>query len=268
MLKYLRYFFIAGAVLLAGCKPESSTVINPAQEKVTVISLLATPAFNYSREDSTYRIQVLVSKAAYAEIYADVYSPKNVKLTPDGFKLYDNGAAAVLDQKAGDSLYSNFIFMKQSYERGVYRIEYTLRLPSGDVSKAGSSAFIYDNAQTNVAPVLTTASAPDTVSPDVPFVFSATVTDANGLNDVKEVVFRLYRPDNSVVANPSGGNNWQMYDDGNLSAHGDAVAGDGIYSFANYFTASSAKGTWKFEFQAKDRSAFYSNVLTKSFVLR
>jgi hypothetical protein len=59
-----------------------------------------------------------------------------------------------------------------------------------------------------------------------------------------------------------------LYDDGNTTLHGDLVAGDGIYSLLIQVIPSNEKGTYRFEFQAKDRSGALSNIINHSVLIQ
>ena len=87
--------------------------------------------------------------------------------------------------------------------------------------------------------------------------------DQNGLSDIDKVYFLVYRPDGTT-------NNSQnlMFDDGNLTDHGDQSAGDGIYSLLIQITSANQKGTYRLEFQAKDRGGKLSNIINHSLLIQ
>ena len=80
--------------------------------------------------------------------------------------------------------------------------------------------------------------------------------DSNGVNDIKEVYYIVYKPDGST-----SGAKLLLFDDGNIEDHGDLVAGDGIYSRLIQINETNDKGTYRFEFQAEDRSGDLSNII-------
>jgi len=110
--------------------------------------------------------------------------------------------------------------------------------------------------------------APDTIeipekNPDgsvgiTAFLLTITATDADNNKDVKEVVFNSYKPGGV----PAQGNPFNLYDDGDLAANGDAKAGDNIYSRIFIITSDNSLGVYKFEFQARDYSDLGSNIIT------
>ncbi len=99
--------------------------------------------------------------------------------------------------------------------------------------------------------------APDTL--DVPstgaraFTMIMCVSDSSGSNDIRSVFFNSFRPDGSAAT----GNPFFMYDDG---SNGDAVAGDGRYTFRGSLPAGSMIGIYRFEFQAIDAGNLSSKV--------
>ena len=81
----------------------------------------------------------------------------------------------------------------------------------------------------------------------------------NGLSDIDSVYTDFYSPNNPSAFRVL------MFDDGD-EAHGDLVAGDGIYSFKNIF--QNAQGERKFEFWARDRAGALSNMITHIVVVK
>ena len=121
------------------------------------------------------------------------------------------------------------------------------------------SKFYFKNGQDNLPPAISnTVIEPDTVVVNAPTVIfsSVDVQDPNGLEDIAEVYFKVYRPDGTT-------NNSKvfLFDDGNTSENGDLVAGDGTYSLLIQVDQSNQKGTYRFEFQAKDRIGDLSNII-------
>jgi hypothetical protein len=114
----------------------------------------------------------------------------------------------------------------------------------------------------NHPPVLSDLNAPDTVyiQPQTVLIkITIKAFDPDGNDDIKTVQFNVFKPDGS----PSSGNPFKMYDDGNASGiSGDEKAGDGIYSLIIQLPPNTQKGTYKFEFQAIDKSNEQSNIIT------
>ncbi|MFH0989791.1 MAG: hypothetical protein V1799_07230 [bacterium] len=128
--------------------------------------------------------------------------------------------------------------------------------------------------RSNKAPVLSNLSAPDTVklaNQTQLLLLTVKVTDSDGLSDIQRVIFNSYRPDGSS----SSGNPFKMYDDGSESIlfppegkSGDQVKSDGVFSLMISMPATTSTGTYRFEFQAFDRSNEPSNILIQRITVR
>jgi hypothetical protein len=102
----------------------------------------------------------------------------------------------------------------------------------------------------NYPPVLSNLVAPDTVllpvSGTVNIPLHVTVSDSNGLGDIRDVSFRSLdssNPNTKIF----------LFDDGS-TANGDLVARDGIYSRIIILDSSNDRKTYRFAFQAVDAS--------------
>jgi len=155
--------------------------------------------------------------------------------------------------------------MSRLNPNGKYQIEYfvedNVNLPPNNSAKVGSALFTFDNNQNNLPPVISDVGLPASVNRGDSFLISVKVSDPNGLSDLYQVYFKLYRPDGSTVDPGNGLSYFIMFDDG---TRGDQTAGDGIYSLQNSFGSTAQTGTWKFEFQAKDYGGKLSNVITQN----
>jgi len=97
-------------------------------------------------------------------------------------------------------------------------------------------------------------------------LFEIEVSDPNGLNDITEVYFNSYKPDGS----PSSANPVHMYDDGGTTPgfdSGDEQANDGIYSMTIVITPEVGKGSYLFEFFARDKEGLLSPKQTQVIVV-
>ena len=93
------------------------------------------------------------------------------------------------------------------------------------------------------------------------------VSDSNGLQDVEFVFYEAYNPDGIKVVNSQGISQFPMFDDGNTQENGDVTAGDGIFTVVLTFPISAQTGTWRFEFQARDRSKTLSNKIFHNIIV-
>lgn len=86
------------------------------------------------------------------------------------------------------------------------------------------------------------------------YAVTITASDSNGLSDVSLVTLRA-----TGTKNPSP---FAMYDDGTPS-HGDAVAGDGVYSLLTWIAPAGDIHDVVFEFSAADKAGHPSNVIRR-----
>ncbi len=263
MKKYILFLLIP--IFLGGCEKNYNNVVDN-QISYQVESVNSLDNFIYIPSDSLITISLSVnSPSNIKEIYADVYSSGNTKLNDSPVQLLDNGAAGNGDTTAGDNKYSARFPLSKSYPIGTYTIKYYITDVNDYTREVAVKSFEYDNNQNALPPQLSNLVAPDTVKvadPKSVIFMSVSASDPNGLGDIKEVYFITYRPDGSTSNNKN-----QMYDDGD-DFHGDLKAGDGIYSVYIEVTPQNAKGTYKFNFRASDRSSKLSNLISHNIVIQ
>ena len=186
-------------------------------------------------------------------VFFQIYPPwKAVPSFQD--MLRDNGTAGDVD--AGDGIFSYRGNLSDTLK---IRGEYLVRFQATDNGGLKSSAVVesFYVMTVNDPPVLSNLAAPDTVSRSAaqPFLLTVQVGDPQGLGDVKSVLFNTTKPDGT----PSGGNPFEMFDDG---TSGDVQPGDGIYSLTVFITPQNATGIYRFDFSAEDYSLAVSDTLT------
>lgn len=171
-------------------------------------------------------------------------------------QLADDGSDP--DQSRGDGTYSGWAtFQIERVEIGTYQVEVTAEAQSG--FRSNTLIVPLQIVRGNHPPLLSDLQAPDTIrlaSHDQLLMLQVSASDPDGLGDIQRVLFNSYRPNGT----PSSGNPFQMFDDGDDS-HGDLTRGDGIYSLTIVLPSTSQIGTYRFEFQAFDRSNEGSNVI-------
>jgi hypothetical protein len=113
----------------------------------------------------------------------------------------------------------------------------------------------------NHPPVISNLVLRDTVRLNEDLRISLTVSDSDGLGDLLSVGYSSRKPDGQFA---NGGNQISLLDDGNPNVPtGDAVAGDGIYSYRFPVPADAQLGLYTYTFRALDRSRDSSNILIK-----
>lgn len=170
--------------------------------------------------------------------------------------------------KISENKYTASVSMDEEMPNLTYTIDYFYETENQIEKKIASHNFTYDNLQDNIPPEISfpffyyQGEHPilrDTLENDKAFILSIDVFDENGLSDIDSVYTDFYSPNNPSAIRVL------LFDDGNLE-HGDAMAGDGIYSFKNIF--SNASGERKFEFWARDRRGELSNMITHIVVVK
>jgi len=244
-------FFILLSLLLWGCEKTYDTVIDtiPGNYQVDKINHrqsydLKTPA------DSVLLVTIyFTSGSELKKAYFDVVASDNSVLNSSPIELLSQG----------NNIYQNKFILKKQYPIGKYHLNFSITGIDGKTKKVATSSFEFNNGQDNVAPVISNSIIdPDTiVVKDTTVIFTSVVaTDVNGNNDIDEVYFIVYKPNGST-------NNVKiyLYDDGNTEEYGDETAGDNIYSRLISIDQSNDKGTYRFEFRARDRSDSLSNII-------
>jgi hypothetical protein len=182
-------------------------------------------------------------------------------------QLFDNGVFP--DRSAGDSVYTAQIMIAvQSLPVGKYYFQINAQDPHGFTSNTFLFPIVIGR-QLDLPPVLSNLQAPDTIvlaGQTQEFKLSVKAADPDGQSDIAKVFFNSFKPNGTS----SSGNPFLMYDDGSENViyapditSGDAVKGDGVYTLTVQISPTAALGTYRFEFQASDRSNVLSQKLIK-----
>ena len=245
-------------VILFGCEKSFENVIDVLQNNYQVNLINHKDSVDL-RNPADSLLDVRIGFAFGSQInrvFFDVIASDNSLLTPSPIEMFD----------ISNNLYSNQIKLKKEYPNGTYKINYTVKDFNDVNSLVAVSYFLFNNGQGNAPPEISnTVVEPDTVIVNAPTVIftSVDVADPNGQNDILKVFFILYRPNGTT-----NGTELELFDDGNINDHGDQVAGDGTFSRLIQVDESNDKGTYRFEFLAKDRSGEFSNILNHYVVIQ
>lgn len=167
--------------------------------------------------------------------------------------LYDDAAwvhSGDGDVVAGDGVFTNRFstgqFQSPAVE-GNFLFTFTAYDKSGRSSQIESVEVMFGS---NSAPQILTVAIPDTFfSGATNNQFMASVTDSNGLADISEVLFEVREEGSSNILAGD-----QLFDDGDLVAHGDQFAGDGNYAAQPQPSLAAGKqGAYEIRFTASDR---------------
>jgi len=272
---------IIASVLLSGCKSEGDAVLDTlgAAPFLTAASvqpqIVNTDTINVGPErkpEDMLQLQCIVRARVVPVAGAGEVDRVDATIalpgggaTLAGVSLHDDGVLP--DSTAGDSLYHGALnFQIQRSLVGSFPVEIV----------AQSSADFFSNmarlvlrvSRLNQAPSLSQLDIPDTLTlggTTQTILIQVDASDPDGLADIRRVSFNTFKPDDS----PSSGNPWAMYDDGGEKVigspdvrSGDLVKGDGTYSLTVALEPTNQTGTYRFDFQAMDRSGALSTTLT------
>jgi len=158
--------------------------------------------------------------------------------------MVDNGNRSLGDAIAGDGVYTVLMWVYPATALQDVVFEYKA------VDRAGSQSNLLRRSAGNQPPRFASLNVPSVIqrpaSGSSLVSFFASVTDPNGLPDIDSVYFRNLSSTNPVP--------FLMYDDGDLTQHGDSVAADGTYSVVLAITSTNSTGAKDFRFSVVDRA--------------
>ena len=260
MKKSIISFLLFIPVIYFGCEKDFDSVVDQSPAVYQVIGVRTIDSVRYIPDDSLVLITIRFNLSKdLRSVFTDIYASDGSKLNQNPFNLFDDGKPENGDFVKGDDTYSNKFPLSQFYPNGIYTIRYFAEDNNNFVKQVAVQNFKYDNGQANITPVISNdIIEPDTlvVTGTVAIQISIKAEDQNGLNDIESVYFIVYKPDGT-----SNDIKVDLFDGGNITLHGDQTPGDGIYSLKIQVDQSNMKGTYRFEFQARDRGKKLSNII-------
>ncbi|MCJ7552507.1 MAG: PKD domain-containing protein [Ignavibacteriaceae bacterium] len=268
MKKAVIIIFLSSLIFIS-CEKDYSGIVDPSINEYQVISVSPSGNVLFNAIDSLITIKINFTQSSLVgEVSCDIYSSDNNRLNSSRIILYDNGNPDFGDDSLNDNKYANKFPLSSTYPIGNYSIRYYTTIITGDLKYIALSNFVYDNGQDNVAPVISNLLMPQSVNAGQTITFSVGVIDENGLNDLVSVFYEAYNPDGIKIVNSQGISQFPMFDDGNTQGNGDLVANDGTYTVTLTFPSDVKKGTWRFEFQARDRGGLLSNKIVHNILVQ
>ncbi len=247
-----KYFLLLIPLLIWGCEQTYDNVVDTSTENYQVTSIVGikdTINLYNSPGDSLLNVKIIFTpESEVNNVQFSVFASDNSQLNPSPVEMVQDS----LNQ------FENQFILSNRNPNGVYTIKFSASGTNGINKLVAVTNFNFVNGQDSIPPFISNA----IVDPDTVVVTQATVlftsveaSDSNGTSDILEVYFVVYRPDGTT-----NNNKLQLFDDGNAS-NGDVTAGDGIYSRLIQVDQTNQKGTYRFEFQAEDRTGLLSNIL-------
>ena len=249
---------------------------------------ISDPQFNFHQDVNKLYISAMVLPQINGKILDNViveWFGTNQENVPDSLILKDGGVNG--DIIAGDDIYT----LKFQNDSSI--ISNTLGDDSGSVYINILAVYVGQTEQRsasfkigNIIPRILSIASPDTIiRPSGAtlslHLVSATVFDADGLNDIKWVGFTSYHVEGDSMMNK--GNYIYLYDDGSEKiiylpdiTSGDITSGDGTYSFKIPVFGSGNEdpeyqtkaGTFRWEFVTQDKEDEYSLTATHEVIIQ
>ena len=244
--------------------------------------------FNFHQNENNLYVSTSVLPDADGKILDNVlveWFGTDLQNKPDSLTLEDTGMNG--DIIADDNYYT------LKFDNDSTIINNTLGDDSGSVYLNILAIYVgqmekesYSYKIGNIIPRITSVSSPDTIVRESSatlslYLVSATVFDADGLDDIKWVGFTSYHVEGDSMMN--GGNYIYLYDDGSENiiyspdiTSGDLNSGDGTYSFKIPVFGSgntdpeyqTKTGTFRWEFIAQDNEDEYSLTATHEVIIQ
>ena len=244
-------YFLLIPLLIWGCEKTFDNLIDTSTDNFQVNSLSGIKDINLleNPEDSILTFTMtFTALSQVSDAYFDIYYSDNSKINSSPVEM----------QEIFDDTFSAQFFLGRANPIGNYTVRFSAIGIEGTAKQVALGSFYFNNGQDNLPPeIFNTVIEPDTAVVTEPTVIFTSVgaMDPNGASDILEIYFIVYRPDGST-----NNNKVLLYDNGN-SENGDEIAGDGIYSRLIQVDQTNQKGTYRFEFRAKDRLGDLSNIL-------
>jgi len=249
--------FISAVLFFYGCEKDYNSVVEPENLTYQVIRVEPIQSIIYFPGNFTLlRIQ-----------FNSIENIRSVALdliTPAGEKFSESPLLMTL---IDNNTFTYSLTMMNTYLSCTYTIKYYVTDKSDNTTEAAVQKFNYDNGTANTAPtILNVFVDPDTlvVTDTTLIIVTAAVVDSQGQADIEAVYFVVYRPDGTT-----SGNQNILSDDGVITDRKyDEIAGDGIFSQIISITQDNAKGTYRFEFAARDRNSLLSNIVSYNVLIQ
>lgn len=249
---------------------------------------ISDPQFNFHQDVNKLYVSAMVLPQIDGKILDNViveWFGTNQENVPDSLILKDGGVNG--DIIAGDDIYT----LKFQNDSSI--ISNTLGDDSGSVYINILAVYVGQTEQRsasfkigNIIPRILSIASPDTIiRPSGAtlslHLVSATVFDADGLDDIKWVGFTSYHVEGDSMMNK--GNYIYLYDDGSENiiylpdiTSGDITSGDGTYSFKIPVFGSGNEdpeyqtkaGTFRWEFITQDKEDEYSLTATHEVIIQ
>lgn len=245
-------------------------IIVGAENLPPVISNASVPALVDLNSTGEYIISVMASDPEdinqVKSVKCDIYNPEAPSIPNQTVVLTDDGENG--DTVSDDGVFTAKITVGFAKAKvGTFSFRFQATDQNGGLSNVLVQLVQVMNAE-NLAPEIADLSAPDTLQLSsteiVVFAVAVRASDPQGLSDIARVYFNSYLPPDG---RPASNNPFNLNDSGDLTQHGDQTEGDGIYSLLLKMPPGTPSGTYRFVFEAVDRSGAVSNQIEHFVIL-
>lgn len=237
----LSAIFLFSLVFWAGCTKDFSSVVEESMPVYTVNYIKPLPDTVATKGDTVYLETGFSSTNKPSGVVVQFSTSSQVQLS------------TTLAQATPGGNFSGKVIVGSSIPGGTYSVDYYGQNDDASLTHIGKQYIIIKRAN-NSAPVIDSVYAADTItvsSGSVNSFLEVKVSDADGASDISQVFYNTTKP-NGDTNGP-----YYLADDG---VYPDAYAGDRIYTTGMTIPSTVTKGTYRFDFQAKDKSGAVSAI--------
>ena len=238
-IKNLNFLLLVSIIVLAGCAKKFDNPVDQTSTAYSIGYIKPMPQTVFAKDTTIDLVAEITSANKPANIFVELVDSYQVVLssTMQEVGLYFTGT----------------LKFSETVSVGNYDINYYI-IDSNGEKVILAKQYVTVKKWNNSAPVITEVVAADTLTVSATatdVILKAKVTDADGLSDISKVYYSVVKPDNSTVGP------FDLLDDG---FNYDQAANDGTYTSAVTMYSDAIKGTYRFDFQAKDKSNAVSTI--------
>jgi hypothetical protein len=257
MNKYSIIIILVLSVFIWNCEEIPNDTIDLETVDYSVEDISA-PSLVIFSESNSITASITVNNSVTVEnVWFDI-------TTQDGSEKIGPSTIMVSDEGESRKIYTGIFQIEENLLPGTYDlsffIEDNVNVNDENIRKVGTKQFKYQTEAENFPPELIEQVIQSNVTQGSKIIFSVEVIDPNGPDDVKEVYYNLFSPDDSLVYFDEENliSKFPMFDNGSMT-DGDLIANDGIYSGLYSLDTDSKLGEWKIQINAIDERDSISN---------
>jgi hypothetical protein len=245
----LTAFSLISLMLWTGCTKDFSNIVEESSPVYTVNYVKPIPDSALTKNDTLSLEIGFSSTSKPSSVTVEFVTASQVEFS------------ATLNQTSPSSNFIGNAVVSTTAPGGQYAVNYYITNNDGSTISIGKQS-IRIIKWGNSAPVIDTVLADDTItvssSTQIAYLY-AKVSDADGLSDISQVYYNVVKPSGDTVGP------YTLADDGTSP---DQISGDGIFTSGLSIYSNAVKGTYRFDFQAKDKSGAVSTIKSHYMTLK